>query len=140
MKTLSWAAQIAAVAALFFVSNAVVARTPDNDENHRSELRAKLRVADGGVRSVVLQGVGCPESMCSRVRARNTKAASIWLDGLASVSHISQDGLNGPVQATFRFKDGTERTESIAATNRVLYIQGWLGITERLDQIGRESC
>src|SRR5580693_4460212 len=77
-----------------------------NLEGHHSSLRATLTMADGAVRVVKLEGVGCPQGMCSRVKARE-QANSIWLDGLESVSGISNTA--GPVTATFKFKNGTER-------------------------------
>ena len=94
-------------------------------------------MVDGTTRSVTLRGVGCPSSMCSRVRARDIKADSLWLDGLASVREISHEA-DGPVKAMFKFRDGAEREVSIVATNRVLYIASWFGLTEKLD-LGRAS-
>ena len=108
----------------------IAPRSLHNLEGHRSSLRATLTMADGTVRAIKLEGVGCPESMCSRVKAREL-ANSIWLDGLASVRGISRTA--GPVTATFKFKDGTERQASIVATNRVLYAQRPLGFTEKID-------
>lgn len=131
MKRFTWS--IAAIVALYFVGDAGVASTPDDSPNHRSRLHAKLTLADGSIRAVTLQGVGCPISMCSRVRARDTKASSLWLDGLASVSQISQVGIGGPVKALFKFKDGSERFDSVIGANRVLYLQGWFGLSEKLD-------
>ena len=91
---------------------------------------SRLTMADGRVRAVKPEGVGCPQGMCSRVKARE-EADSIWLDGLASVSGISRTA--GPVAATFKFKDGTERQASIIAVNRVLYLQRPFGFTEKID-------
>jgi hypothetical protein len=68
--------------------------------------------------------------MCSKVKARE-QTNSIWLDGLASVRGISHTA--GPVMATFKFKDGTERQAAIIAVNRVLYVRSHFGLTENLD-------
>jgi hypothetical protein len=76
---------------------------------------------DGSGRSVTLQGVGCSQGMCSRVRLKDTDKNNIWLDGLASVSNISQNA-DGPVQAVFTFKDGSSRHVSVTGLNRVLFV------------------
>lgn len=132
MKTLSLAARLVAIAIVCVAAGAanIAPRSLTNLEGHHSSLRATLTMTDGTTRAVNLEGVGCPESMCSRVKAREL-ANSIWLDGLASVSGISQTA--GPVTATFKFKNGTERQASIVATNRVLYVQRPLGFTEKID-------
>jgi hypothetical protein len=106
--------------------------TPHDDEGHRSSLRATVTMADGTARVVTLQGVGCAVSICSRVRAKDSKAYNVWLDGLASVREISHD-VDGPVSAIFKFRDGTERQTSIVEANRVLYLEGGFGRTEKLD-------
>ena len=89
-------------------------------------------MANGTARTITLQGVGCTERLCSRVHARDMKADGVWLDGLASIREISHNA-DGPVQAVFTLKDGSERRTSIIALNRVLYIQGRFGRTEKLD-------
>ena len=66
----------------------IVPRSLSNLEGHHSSLRAILTMADGAVRAVKLEGAGCPQGMCSSVKARE-QANSIWLDGLESVSGIS---------------------------------------------------
>jgi len=101
-----------------------------NLEGHHSSLKANLTMSDGTVRAIKLEGVGCPQDMCSRVKARE-QANSIWLDGLASVREISHTA--GPVTAMFKFKDGTERQASIITANRVLYVQRSFGFTEKID-------
>jgi hypothetical protein len=108
----------------------IAPRNLSNLEGHHSSLRATLTMADGTVRAIKLEGVGCPQGMCSRVKARE-QANIIWLDGLASVRGISHTA--GPITATFRFKDGTERQASIIAVNRVLYAHRSFGFTDRID-------
>jgi hypothetical protein len=109
---------------------------PRSMEGHRSSLKARLTLADGTVRAVTLEGVGCPLGMCSRVKVRQSNTDTMWLDGLVSVRGISHTA--GPVTATVEFIDGTERRASIIVANRVLYVQGHFGQTEKLD-IGRLS-
>jgi hypothetical protein len=111
-------------------ATSMVPRRLSSLEGHHSSLRVTLTMADGTVRAVKLEGVGCPQDMCSRVKARE-QANSIWLDGLESVSGISHTA--GPVSATLKFKNGTERQASIIAVNRVLYVQRPLGLIEKID-------
>ena len=106
--------------------------TVDAAEGHRSSLRATVTMADGTVRPVTLQGVGCREALCSRVRAAETTAGSVWLDGLAAIREISHEP-EGPVTAVITLKNGVERRASIIQWNRVFYVEGRFGRTERLD-------
>lgn len=137
-KMLSVGSRIAAVAVMCLVGSTGVASpwwpllAVDNREGHRSSLRARVTMADGTARTITLQGVGCTESLCSRVRAKDTKADDVWLDRLASVREISHNAA-GPVKAVFTFKDGLERQVSIIQWHRVLYVEGRFGRTETLD-------
>jgi len=141
MQILSAGSRIAAIAVMCLVGRSSVASpwlplpAVDNHEGHRSSLQARVTMADGAARAITLQGVGCTESICSRVRAMDLKADSVWLDGLASIREISHEA-DGPVRVVFTFKNGTERQASIRPGNRVLYIDGRFGRTEKLD-LGR---
>ncbi len=110
----------------------VASLAPPDLEGHRSSLRATAVLPDGTARSITLQGVGCNASMCSRVAIENVKRDRLWLDGLTSISEIS-DGPAGSLTAILRFKDGADRNETIAAGNRVLYIEGPRGATGKVD-------
>jgi hypothetical protein len=101
-------------------------------EGHRSSLRARVTMIDGTSRAFTIQGVGCSENICSRVRATASMADGIWLDELAFVQTISHDP-DGSVKATFTFRNGIERKVSIVQTNRVLYVDGQFKRTEKLD-------
>jgi hypothetical protein len=103
-------------------------------EGHESSLRAKVTMTDGTCHTVALQGVGCAQGMCSRVRVRDTKTEGVWLDRLASVRDISQNA-EGSVRAVFTFKDGSSRETSITALNRVLFV-GSRFWTHQLDLAG----
>ncbi len=136
MQLPSWVSRIA-VAGMVAVAcvapgRGVTSVAPHDDPAHKSSLSAILTMTDGTIRTVTLQGVGCPIGMCSRVRAKDLNANDLWLDGLASVSHISQNP-DGPVTATFKFKDGEEHQASIVALNRVLYVKGQFGSSKKLD-------
>jgi hypothetical protein len=133
MKLFSLGTRIAAIAVVSLAGSAGVASiAPKSLEGHKFSLHARVIMVDGSVRTVTLEGVGCAETMCSRVRAGTVKADSIWLDGLASMRAIS-DGADGSVKAVFEFRGGAERQASIVARNRVLYIAGWFGNSGRLD-------
>ena len=99
-------------------------------EGHQSSLHAVATMRDGTARTVTLQGVGCAQGMCSRVRVKDG-TSSVWLDRLASVRDISQNS-DGTVQALLTFKDGASHQASIIALNRVLYV-GSLLWTRQLD-------
>ena len=60
------------------------------DQGHRLLLRARVVMVDGTSRAITIQGVGCTENICSRVRATTLMADSVWLDGLASGRVISR--------------------------------------------------
>jgi hypothetical protein len=143
MKLLTLGSQGAVIAILCLVGSAGVASVAprtyyalshhgDTLQDHQSSLHARIMMADGTARTITLVGVGCTESICSRVAVRCMKADSVWLDGLASVRDISPDR-NDSVKAVFSFRDGSKRTASIVYDNRVLYIDGRFGRTERLD-------
>jgi hypothetical protein len=133
MKMLSLGSRIIPIAIVALAGGAgVTSITPNDYQGHRSSLRANVMMVDGTARNITLRGVGCAISMCSRVRAMGMTADGLWLDGLASVREISHDP-DGPVAATFKFRDGAERRESIVAANRILYVAGHFGLTEKLD-------
>ena len=104
---------------------------PAGFEGHRSSLRATVTLANGTARTVTLEGIGCTAAICSRVRALDSNADSVWLDGLTSVHDISREA--DGVTAVFTFKNGFERRSTIRAGNRVLYLAGDFGRTEQLD-------
>jgi hypothetical protein len=109
-----------AIGALCPVANIGFAK-PHDDAAHRSALHVTLTLANGARHTATLQGVGCTEAMCSRVRAQDNQSDSIWLDGLASVRQIS-GAASGPLHVVLAFKDGSERAASIRETNRILYL------------------
>jgi hypothetical protein len=114
-------AQVAAVATVGAVVIVGAAGVSPRDLLHRSSLRATITMADGTVRHVTVQGVGCPRGMCSRVRAKDVRSESVWLDGLTSVCDISHEP-TGPITATFAFRNGAQHRASVVEANRVLYL------------------
>jgi|SRR5579872_1323427 len=104
---------------------------PSQVEGHRSGLTARVTAADGTSRTIKLEGVGCTESMCSRVfiRSKSASGASLqtWLDAIASVKDPSEN------DALFVMRDGSERRLSFVPDFRVLYVSDPNGHTEKLD-------
>jgi hypothetical protein len=124
---------VAAIAGVVQATSVNSIRTPLlDDDGHRSSLPIRITMLNGIERTVTLEGVGCPVSMCSRVRVRNTRANNVWLDGVASVSGI-QNGASGTVKAIFNFKSGEQGQESVVSGNRVLYVKDGRGRREKLD-------
>ena len=64
MRMPSWASRIAVAGVVAFVCVApgrgVASVAPHDDPAHKSSLRAILTMTDGTIRTVTLQGVGCP--------------------------------------------------------------------------------
>ena len=107
------------------------ANLPSEVEGHGSGLTARVTYADGTSRLTKLQGVGCTESMCSRVFIRSKSAdgapLQTWLDSIASIEDTTENG------AVFAMKDGTDQRLAFVSRFRVLYVSGSNGRTERLD-------
>jgi hypothetical protein len=140
MKLLSLVSRIAVITAVWaLLGSAGFARVvapwrglPPVNNDHRSSLQARVTMVDGTSRTITIQGVGCAESICSRVRAKTVTGDIVWLDGLASVRAISHE-TDGPVKAVFTLRNGSVRPASLVPLNRVLYVQGRFGRTETLD-------
>ena len=94
-------------------------------------MMAKVVSADGTSRTVRLEGVGCTESMCSRVfiRSKGESGAPLrtWFDSIASIKDATA------TDALFVMKDGTERRHTLVTDFRVLYVLNPNGRTEKLD-------
>jgi hypothetical protein len=107
------------------------ANLPSQVEGHRSGLTARVTAADGTSRTIRLEGLGCTESMCSRVfiRTKSESGAPLqtWLDSVASIKGTSENN------ALFVMKDGTERRLSFVPDFRVLYISNPSSRAEKLD-------
>jgi hypothetical protein len=107
------------------------ASLPSQVEGHRSGLTARVTAADGTSRTIKLEGVGCTESMCSRVFIRSKSASGAplqtWLDSVASIKDASEN------DALFVMRDGTERRLSFVPDFRVLYVSNPNGRAEKLD-------
>jgi hypothetical protein len=107
------------------------ASLPARVDGHRSGLTARVVAADGTSRMVRLEGIGCTESMCSRVFIRSKAAGGAplqtWLDSVASIQDATAS------DALFVMRDGTERRLAFVPDFRVLYVSNPNGRTEKLD-------
>lgn len=105
--------------------------SPEDPQGHLSKLTARITTTDGTSRTVVLEGIGCSASICSRTviksKAPNDSRVNTWLDSLAAIKDTTA------TDALFVLKDGTARRLSLVNDFRVLYLAGHLGATEKLD-------
>lgn len=92
----------------------------------------RLTLRDGSFRIARLDGVGCNESLCSRI-AMNTQtigSAVVNHTRLADVAALrSIDGAG----ALFVFRDGSTHWLSVVPDNRVLYV---IGADGRIQKVG----
>lgn len=91
----------------------------------------RLELRDGSSRVVQLQGVGCDESICSRVAVTSRTVGNVVVNrtkfaDIGAVKDITDDS------AVFVFKDGTTQHVSVIPDNRVLYVIGSRGATEKI--------
>jgi hypothetical protein len=107
------------------------ANLPSRVEGHRSGLTARVTSADGTSRTIRLEGLGCTESMCSRVfirtRSESGTPLQTWLDSVLSIKDTTENG------ALFVMKDGTERRLAFVPDFRVLYVSNRIGGAQKLD-------
>ena len=93
---------------------------PSGHVEHAGQL-IRLNVRDGSSQIVTLDGVGCDETICSRVAVNarslgNVIANRTRFADIAAIRDISE------ATATFVLKDGTTRRLSVVPDNRVLYV------------------
>jgi hypothetical protein len=93
---------------------------------------ARLVLRDGTCRLVRLEGVGCFESICSRVAVRNRSVGDMTanltpFDMISGMKDMTDD------EALFVLNDGSTRRVSINRDNRVLYIANPDGRHEKIE-------
>lgn len=100
-------------------------------KGHLTGLTAQLTLRDGTVQPVRLEGVGCPQGICSRTAIHGKVGAEsdvrAWLDSLAAIRDITAS------DALFVMKDGTARRMSLLYDFRVLYLATHWGGAEKID-------
>ncbi len=99
-------------------------------QEHSPGSVATITMRNGATRTVALEGVGCPQGICSRTAIKAKSKDSVvqtWFDSLAQIKDIT------PTEALFVLKDGTSRRLSLIYDFRVLYLANRLGGTDKLD-------
>jgi len=118
MRTLMTSAMLATV---LTVMPMYAERGAPSERVERHGQLIRLNVRDGSSQIVTLNGVGCDETICSRVAVNarsmgNVIANRTRFADIAAIRDIS-DGT-----ATFVLKDGTIHRLSVVPDNRVLYV------------------
>ena len=136
MKTLSMASTVVLVLTAALVATPAPGSNRPASEASPDRRSVSLRIVrltltDGSTRTVALEGVGCRESICSRVVVdSHTHGASgptsTDLDTVSAITNIREG------TARFVFRDGTMKQQSVVPWNRVLYVRGDAG-PERID-------
>jgi len=103
-----------------------------------ARLVARLTLTSGGSRTVVLKGVGCSETICSRVavltrRTGDARTTKTSLDAIAAITAITTD------DALFVMKDGTAQRLAVVRDNRFLYVADEKGAEGKIDLAGVAS-
>jgi hypothetical protein len=99
-------------------------------QEHSPGSMARVTMRNGATRTVTLEGVGCPQGICSRtsIKAKDKDSmVQTWFDSLAQIKDIT------PTDALFVLKDGTSRRLSLIYDFRVLYLANRLGGMDKLD-------
>ncbi len=98
---------------------------------HLSGLTARITLPNGTVQMAKLEGLGCSQSICSRVaikgKAGDNSLASFWLDSIAAIKDTTENG------ALLVMKDGTGQRISLVTDFRVFYLANQSRGPEKLD-------
>jgi hypothetical protein len=100
-------------------------------QEHLSGLMARITLPNGTTDTVRLDGIGCTESICSRVliKAKTAKNALVEMsfDSIVAIRDVREDG------ALFVLKDHSEQRLSLVPDFRVLYLAKEGTRKEKLD-------
>src|SRR5262245_19143714 len=115
-----------------------LSRGDEQTTGHRSHISARITTENGAQRSITVEGVGCWQSLCSRIAVRgksdgNSQVTTTWLDSIAAIRDITTDN------AGVVLKDGTVRRLAIGHDNRVIYFLDQHGREAKLDLAGVKS-
>jgi hypothetical protein len=121
--------RITCIAALLLIPAAFA--TQENRQGHLSGLTARITLADGTIRTAMIEGLGCSVGICSRVaikgNADGDSLVNFWLDGIAAIRDTTdQDVL-------IVMKNGAARRVSLVKDFRVLYLANRILSPEKLD-------
>jgi hypothetical protein len=81
----------------------------------------RLELRDGSSKLVELDGVGCDESICSRVAVGARTVGNVVVNRTKFADITAVKNITGET-AVFVFKDGTTRQVSVIPDNRMLYV------------------
>ena len=110
-----------AIAAAILTAIPMYAERASSERVEQSGQLIRLNVRGGSSQVVTLDGVGCDETICSRVAVNarslgNVIANRTRFADIAAIRDISEDA------ATFLLRDGTKRRLTVVPDNRVLYV------------------
>ena len=110
-----------AIAAAILTAIPMYAERASSERVEQSGQLIRLNVRGGSSQVVTLDGVGCDETICSRVAVNarslgNVIANRTRFADIAAIRDISE------AAATFVLRDGTKRRLSVVPDNRVLYV------------------
>jgi hypothetical protein len=125
------AISVVSAAVLFIVPLHVVSGAPSKESAAQGTRLVRLGLQDGSSNVVRLDGVGCDESICSRVAVNSRSVGNAIVnrtrfDTIAAIREIADDS------AVFVLKDGTARRVSVIPDNRVLYVIAADGHTQKI--------
>src|SRR5262249_34482953 len=132
MSSLAGVLLVLATLASHAASGSVTSRDGNGSpEEHLSGLMAKITLPDGATETVRLNGIGCTESICSRVlikgKTTNNAVVELWFDSIVAIRDIRDNG------ALFVLKDHSEQRLSLISDFRVLYLAKEGTRNEKLD-------
>lgn len=93
-----------------------------SSQGHQSPAMVRVTFANGSVRTLKFNGVGCAVSMCSRVVVKSKVNRDSWLQDSTWLDSVAAIQDTTPRDALFVFKDGTQRRLSVIPGNRFLYL------------------
>jgi hypothetical protein len=112
-------------------SSQIAEEGQDQVQGHFSGLMAKITLPDGATRTVKLEGVGCTQSICSRVaikgKTEHDSLVRTAFDAIAAIKDTTEH------DALIVLKDGTQQRMSLLTDFRVLYLTKGTRAAERLD-------
>lgn len=104
---------------------------PTRESTAQAPRLVRVGLKDGSSKIVRFDGVGCNESICSRVAVNSRTVGDVIanrtrIDDIAAIREIGDD------TALFVFNDGTKRRVSVVPDNRVLYLIASGGRTQKI--------
>jgi hypothetical protein len=120
------------------VAAGALSTVPGEAKAGRLPIVARMTLANGSSRTVTLEGVGCSQTMCSRVAVRSkadgdSRVTRTWLDTIAAIKDVTSE------DALFVLRNGTTCRLSVIHDNRFLYFADQNGVGGKIDLAGVKS-